>query len=159
MIYNVKGDLLKSKALVRCHQVNCLGIMGAGIAKQIRNYYPYVFDQYKPLCDVFGKDLLGEVQFVACHDKTVIANCFGQIGVGTHKQQTDVVAVEEYMTRVRRFCAGTGASCGFPKYIGAGLGGGSWDEIYAIIKDLFEGSPVECYIVELPKGGNHRGRR
>lgn len=37
-------DLLEFKCDIFCHQVNCQGRMGSGIAKQIRNKYPIVFD-------------------------------------------------------------------------------------------------------------------
>ena len=32
---------------ILCHQVNCQGVMGAGLAKQIRSKYPEVYEQYK----------------------------------------------------------------------------------------------------------------
>ncbi len=37
MIKHVDEDLLQVQADVIAHQVNCQGVMGAGIAKQIRN--------------------------------------------------------------------------------------------------------------------------
>jgi O-acetyl-ADP-ribose deacetylase (regulator of RNase III) len=33
----IEGDLLDQKADVITHQVNCLGVMGAGVALQIKN--------------------------------------------------------------------------------------------------------------------------
>ena len=36
---------------VICHQVNCQGKMASGIAKQIRNTYPQVYDAYKAKYD------------------------------------------------------------------------------------------------------------
>lgn len=35
MIIEKSGNALKSHALIIAHQVNCTGVMGAGIAKQI----------------------------------------------------------------------------------------------------------------------------
>lgn len=44
MIYNIVGDLLKQdKVDIICHQTNCKGVMGAGIAFQIKRAYPEVF--------------------------------------------------------------------------------------------------------------------
>lgn len=37
MIYEIKGDLLKAEETFIAHQVNCKGVMGAGVAKQIKN--------------------------------------------------------------------------------------------------------------------------
>lgn len=47
MITYRNGDLLKSNCNIICHQVNCQGVMGAGIAKQIRLTYPSVFKAYE----------------------------------------------------------------------------------------------------------------
>ena len=48
MIYNIVGDLLKQdKVDIICHQTNCKGVMGAGIAFQIKRTYPEVFKKYK----------------------------------------------------------------------------------------------------------------
>ena len=41
-----KGDLIEdAKVDIVCHQTNCQGVMGAGIAKQIRDTWPRVFGQ------------------------------------------------------------------------------------------------------------------
>lgn len=48
MIYNIVGDLLKQdKVDIICHQTNCKGVMGAGIAFQIKRTYPEVFKSTK----------------------------------------------------------------------------------------------------------------
>lgn len=73
-IKEVRGDLLAYDAKVRCHQVNCKGVMGAGLAKQVKEKYPEAYEQYKAMCDQFGSSLLGHTQFVICHDGTVMAN-------------------------------------------------------------------------------------
>ena len=51
MIYEVKGNLLDSSCDYICHQVNCQGIMGAGLAGQIRTHWPEVYEEYRTLCD------------------------------------------------------------------------------------------------------------
>jgi O-acetyl-ADP-ribose deacetylase (regulator of RNase III) len=49
MIHYVKGNLLDSNCDYICHQVNCQGVMGSGIARQIRERYPVVYLYYKML--------------------------------------------------------------------------------------------------------------
>ena len=51
MIKFKKGDILKAEEKVIIHQTNCLGIMGGGLAKQIREQHPKVYKEYKKLCD------------------------------------------------------------------------------------------------------------
>lgn len=55
MIIYKDGDILTSTADVICHQVNCKGVMGAGLAKQIKQKYPAVFKLYKKRCDEDAK--------------------------------------------------------------------------------------------------------
>lgn len=40
MIKHIKGDIFQSGADVILHQVNCQGVMGSGVAKQVREKYP-----------------------------------------------------------------------------------------------------------------------
>lgn len=152
-IREVKGDLLSSECVVRCHQVNCRGVMGAGIAAQIKAKYPEAFPLYEGLCKQFGDKMLGEVQFIPCHDGTVIANMFSQDDCAVGKCQTDIYALEDCFDRLLVFAAKTGVSIGFPKYVGAGLGGGDWNQIYGLIHTYFDSEIVDCLIVEYDKAG------
>ena len=62
MVNYVKGNLLDSDCDYICHQVNCQGVMGSGIARQIRERWPRVYDGYKNFCKYVGSDsLLGKV--------------------------------------------------------------------------------------------------
>lgn len=47
MLKHIKGDIFESGAQVILHQVNCQGVMGSGVAKQVREKYPIVFEYYK----------------------------------------------------------------------------------------------------------------
>ena len=41
------GDLLDAHVDIIFHVTNCMGVMGAGIAKSIKNKWPKVFTEYK----------------------------------------------------------------------------------------------------------------
>jgi len=45
------GNILESKAKVLVNTVNCVGIMGKGIAKEFKMKYPDMYNQYKLKCD------------------------------------------------------------------------------------------------------------
>ena len=51
MIHYVKGNLLDSNCDYICHQVNCQGVMGSGIARQIRERWPEVYKDYYDHCN------------------------------------------------------------------------------------------------------------
>jgi len=159
MVTNIKGDLLSSDCVIRCHQVNCRGVMGAGLAKQVKEKYPEAFDPYGNLCKTLGSKLLGEVQFIACHDGTIIANMFAQDGYDAKGVQTDMTALEECLDRLQIFAAKTGLKVGFPKNLGAGLAGGDWGKIEALINTYFGTAVADCIIVELDGGASTTGEK
>ena len=57
MIEYVKGDFFDYKADIRINTVNCVGVMGAGVALQFKNKYP---EMYKAYVDVSVMKLLRE---------------------------------------------------------------------------------------------------
>lgn len=145
MITLVKGDLLKSKCNIICHQVNCQGKMGAGIAKQIRQLYPKVYTEYIDFCNKNKKHLLGDCQFVDVSSDIFqcIANLFGQEYYGCGALYTDYDALRSSFNKVKDFCNHllqyrNDISVGIPYNIGCGLAGGDWNIVIKIIEDIFK---------------------
>lgn len=80
MFRKIAGNILASEKrghqVLVCHQTNCLGVMGAGLAKQVRDTCPDVYtsykrqtDQFKALRSIKGNsptEGLGEVLFAPC---------------------------------------------------------------------------------------------
>lgn len=153
MVKYVKGDLLNSNCTYICHQVNCRGVMGSGIAKQIRERWPVVYESYRDVIEnnrVLGGDLLGEVDFVLVGESNYryVVNMFCQYNFGPDgKRYTSydafVTALETIAERVP-----LGGTIGFPKNIGCGLGGGNWKVISALIEEIL-GQTHRVYIYEL----------
>lgn len=160
-IVESKGDVLKVKADLICHQVNCLGVMGAGLAKQVKEQYPQVYKEYVSLVKCCNKDnerLLGEVQFCYLNEYADIANIFGQEGVGTGVRQTDYEAlksafakVHDYIIQVKTGKAFKMDVVAIPKYFGCGLAGGDWDTVLGIITDALNDLDITLEIVEFAK--------
>ena len=152
MIKIIDGDLLSSNADIIAHQVNCQGKMNSGIAKQIREKYPEVFDKYKLFCSTFiNKDsLLGECQIVITHDGKCIANLFGQLGYGYDgKQYTDLDALEKSMLCFKSYFD-KDKTIAFPYGLGSVRGGARFEDVYRIIDTIFDGYNVELW--RLDKG-------
>ena len=45
------GDIFESKATTLVNTVNCVGVMGKGIALEFKNRYPMMFKEYTSLCE------------------------------------------------------------------------------------------------------------
>lgn len=147
-----EGDLLRSDIKVIGHCVNCHGVMGSGIARQIREEYPNVYQRYvrfvEDVLDEFleREVILGEVQQVRVNpqdpNSRIVLNCFGQKDFGAHKVQVDYAAIRTCMREISsRFKDGIipenyKKEVGFP-LIGAGLAGGDWNLIEQIIEEEF----------------------
>jgi len=50
MIVFKNGNLFDSECQTLVNTVNCIGVMGAGIAKQYKQRYPDMFNEYKHIC-------------------------------------------------------------------------------------------------------------
>jgi len=145
------GDITKSNAGIICHQVNCRGVMGAGLAKALRAKYP-IYGPYVQLCrGVKPETLLGSTQFVqvSTDPDQYVANCFGQCNFGRDRVQTDYAALEHSLRNVEEFARTHNLSVAIPYGIGCGLAGGDWNTVQAILEDIFVASPVSARIFQL----------
>jgi O-acetyl-ADP-ribose deacetylase (regulator of RNase III) len=131
---HIQGDLLKfTEADVIVHQVNCQGVMGAGIARQIRNQFPNTFFKYKELCSHFTGCthlLLGTCQYVQEKD-FIICNAFGQNFYYRNSVQTDYEKLEACFRDIATKYSGKHIA--LPWKIGCGLAGGDWDKVQNMI--------------------------
>lgn len=151
MIKVIAGDLLSSNANVICHQVNCSSAMNSGIAKQIRNKYPEVYNQYMLLCSSLDKEkLLGKCQPVHIGNNKFVVNLFGQLGYGYDgKQYTNLDALEQAMVSLKSYFS-KDKTIAFPWGLGSVRGGARWEDVYRIIETVFDGYNVEIW--KLDKG-------
>lgn len=153
------GDIFLTTAPIICHQVNCLGYMGAGLALQIKQKYPSVFEVYNGLCQSFNdtpEKLLGETFIVDVTEKPglCVANVFAQLGVrqGPNDQQvyTDYNALKSALVRLEWLSRGyLTQTIAMPYMMGCGLAGGDWTEVRKVIKEVFEHSPVDLELWKL----------
>lgn len=135
----VQGNVLDyTKDVAVIHGVNCQGVMGSGVALAIKNAYPKVYTEYKRMCyaTASAEDVLGRVGVVTLNitDNFYVINGFTQIDCGTQRRQVSYDAIVEVFESTNRWLhCQKPLTLYFPK-IGAGLGGGNWDIIKAIIE-------------------------
>jgi len=145
MIKMVDDNILQATEDIIAHQVNSMGVMGSGIAKQIKEKYPEVFDQYRKFFINNKFTALGKCQIVKTEDNKYIANLFGQYNYGRDKQYTDYKALEEALFSLKVSAKDHKKSVAIPFNIGCGLAGGSWEVVYKIIEEVFQDYDVTLY--------------
>lgn len=71
MINIIKGNIFNTKCQTIVNTVNCVGIMGAGIAYECKLRYPKMFERYTQLCD--GKQIqIGKLWLYHGTDKWIL---------------------------------------------------------------------------------------
>lgn len=65
----LKGNIFTSKAEVLVNTVNCVGVMGAGIALEFRLRYPKLYEAYKLKCQ-YGEIQTGQTWLYEIEDPT-----------------------------------------------------------------------------------------
>jgi O-acetyl-ADP-ribose deacetylase (regulator of RNase III) len=133
MIKYITGDLLGATQKVLIHGCNNHGVMGSGVARQIRAKWPNVYEVYNLRYKTFGLDL-GEIVPVATLDGKIVVNCITQDGYGRDgRRYVDYDAIERCMEQINdRVDIWEVTEVAMP-FIGAGLGGGDWSIIEGII--------------------------
>ena len=152
MVASIKGDLVKEKDIdIFCHQCNCFGRMGAGIAKQIAKEYPEVLSADRHNLAVFGAfGQFGKILPVRCHDGRICVNMYSQFTYGRGRRQTDYEKFGECLQQLAVFLEKhPGKKVGFPYGIGCGLAGGDWTVIEGLIERFAEKTDNDVCIVRL----------
>lgn len=150
------GDLLELAVGgafdVIVHGANCQCVMGAGIAKAIREQFPEAFEA--DLATTKGdRGKLGSISIadiVRGSTRFAVVNAYTQFHFRGAGVRVDYDAIARAFRRVKVSFAGR--RIGYPR-IGAGLGGGDWNRIAAIVDEALEGEDHTLVEFELASRG------
>ena len=157
----IRGNLLDIPTGIICHQVNCLGAMNSGIAKQIRDKWPIVYTEYRKLTKLNGLDIcFGTAQIVQVSEglttnRLYVCNIFGQYVYGGPGISTNYDAVRNAFVALRlqtdSIISGfspltRGQPIYIPHMMGCGLGGGDWPIYQSIVSSIIPNATI----VQLP---------
>ena len=145
----IKGDLIKAaksgKVDVIIHQANCFCLMGAGIARIIADEFPemYKVDQETIVGDItkFGSFSYAYMNKYNLHG----FNAYGQYRTG---RSTDYDQLKSSLLQINKYIDDNiddkNIRIGLPM-LGCGIGGGDWNVVDQIIKDVFKDKYVFVY--------------
>ena len=143
----IDGNIFDTTAPYIVHQVNTKGVMGAGLARDIRaDIGEQEFNKYKNYVLENGTNSLGKVipTKSLTNPNRIYLNLVGQDGYGRDKQYTDYNALATGFQSINNKLA-PGTRVALPYGIGAGLGGGDWNTIEVIIRKYLTNLNVELY--------------
>lgn len=130
----ISGNLLNISAGIIVHQVNCKGVMGAGLAKSISTRWSEVFTRYHVFCKS-GSFRPGMVQFIKVSQTLYVCNLAGQDGYGRDRQYTDYEALRIAMRKLSIVASERNIDIYLPFMMGCSLGGGDWSIVSRIIDE------------------------
>lgn len=147
----IQGDLIKLAKEgyfdVIVHGCNCRNIMGAGIAKLIKEEFP---EAWQADCDAdyYNNNYLGNISFAKSKQyDLIIFNAYVQYDTGGYtepftldSEANRVVSIKRAFEKINVF-TNIERRIGIPK-IGAGLAGGDWSRIEPVIEEVMKNRDV-----------------
>ena len=176
MLYReILGSIFDVGAQVIVHQVNCMGVMGSGVAKQVRDRFPSVFLAYHHAVKTLDHNCLGGCLVVEAKENSNlrIANLFGQYYYRGFKED-DLYLVDEFwkqpeidkqtvkairftnyeafwsgLVRLKEVLREDETKIAFPYKIGSDRGGADWEVLKEMIKSVFKDTNKEIIICKI----------
>lgn len=162
------GNIVDVTSGIIVHGCNAQGVMGSGVAGELRGKYPQIFSDYRAAYERADKTsgfYMGEVILTEISENLIIANAitqfyFGKDGVKYVSYEAIQKAFRQIVTAVHEQSLAQETEgqqeieIHYPM-IGAGLGGGDWSVISQIIDQEFEPYPLikrTLWILEPPTG-------
>lgn len=153
------SDRQRGETAIIAHINNDKSARGAGFVSALTKAYPTEYEEYAKLFDRV-KPLLGDVFPINLPGTRILFNMVAQ---GTEPQEqygksclVRYWAVSACLIKLRQFALGYAATNQVPvsvhmPRIGAGIGGGNWDEIEDRIRKQLTNHGIRVYVYDLPK--------
>ena len=146
-LHLLTGNLLDSSAAALVNTVNTVGVMGKGIAKQMRDAYPHNYAVYKQACKA-GTFAIGDVLAVEDHD------LYGNrliLNLPTKKHWRQPSRYEYIAEGLQALCSVLDRegvrSVAIPP-LGCGNGGLDWSVVRPMIEKALAGTSAEVFLYE-----------
>lgn len=145
------GNILKTKADALVNTVNCVGVMGRGIALQFKNAYPGVFKEYAAACKKehvqLGKVLVHDLNRLEKPHYVISFPTKGHWRGKSHLNDIQT-GLHSLVTEVQRLGI---ESIAIPP-LGCGLGGLDWSRVRPMIEAAFAPLPEVRVLLFEPAG-------
>lgn len=143
MIRVLIGDIFQSKAETIVNTVNCVGIMGKGIAAQFKKQFPAMYEDYKKRCDD-GYVQVGKPYLYSDKSGISIINFPTKNHWRSPSQLNDIIhGLNSFITHVKEWRV---TSIAMPP-LGCGNGGLEWSIVGPLMYQKLSGLhiPIEIY--------------
>ena len=141
IVYMMNGDIFDSKCEVLVNPVNCVGVMGAGLALSFKERYQSMFSKYKSYCTQ-GLLSPGKIALIKEDTKRIMLFPTKE----HYSKPSEMIYIQEGLAKLKGTYANKGIkSIAFPK-LGCGLGGLDWNQVE---KEIIYALGEENLLVEI----------
>ena len=147
MIEEIRGvDLFDVAADALVNPVNCKGVMGKGIALEVKRRYPASYRAYQAACR-WGHLRPGMLLYVAgqAHERNIIH--FATKDHWTRPSKLEWIRAG--LDDLKRHYAAWGLTSVAMPQLGCGLGGLDWNDVQPLIVAAFQDEPL-CVTMPMP---------
>lgn len=138
------GNIFESKCEALVCPVNCVGVMGKGLALEFKKRYPKMYIAYKDLCrdGRLNPGLWVKCMYKGIYDHDIIL--FATKSHWVRPSELEYIAQGLQLFQERYFDMSI-SSIAFPA-LGCGCGGLDWDMVYKIMAIYLEPLPIVCEV-------------
>lgn len=138
MLKLAHGDLLKTDAEAIINTVNCVGVMGKGIALQFKQAFPENYEAYRKACEA-GEVKLGKMHVFDTGSMIWPRYIINFPTKGHWKEKSRLLDIENGLQDLIRVLRDRGIESVAMPPLGCGNGGLQWSTVEKVIRGAFEG--------------------
>ena len=139
----VTGNLLTSDAQALVNTVNCMGVMGKGIAKQFKEMYPDNYKRYKYVCD---QSIVKTGNLFITLDQTSNKTIINLPTKQDWKNPSKIEWIVEGLHALREFLQNMNMSIALPP-LGCGNGGLNWEnQVQPLVVEMLGDLPMDIQV-------------
>jgi O-acetyl-ADP-ribose deacetylase (regulator of RNase III) len=140
-IQSIRGNILESNAHILVNPVNCVGVMGKGLALQFKLSFPENYVQYRIACQ------LGLISPGRCFYWQETNRWIANFPTKRHwRDSSHLSDIEAGLADLVQFTrAHSLKSMAIPP-LGCGLGGLQWDAVEPLIRSAFNGEAISVLL-------------
>jgi O-acetyl-ADP-ribose deacetylase (regulator of RNase III) len=153
MLDFIQGDLFDTKADIRVNTVNCVGVMGAGVALAFKQHYPEMFREYRDDCKA------GLVRPGKMHVWKSLSGDW-VVNFPTKRDWRDPSRYEDIdagLDDLRAYLDAVGPVTVALPALGCGHGGLDWDRVSEMIRQKLDGVNAHVFVFE-PAASHRAGK-
>jgi len=144
MLHFTNGDMFETPVDIRVNTVNCVGVMGAGVALAFKTRYPAMFREYKKACDV------GALKPGTLNVWHTLTEWVVNFPTKRHwRENSKYEDIEDGLKALRRYLESVGrpVRVALPA-LGCGHGGLDWSRVSKLIENYLRTIEAEIFVFE-----------